>query len=185
MGGSPDWYGVFLRVSSMTRVACSELESSVKAFRDTLRQSWTRHAVRMLTVFEPAAMLPTLSLATVTTVRDREWEDRERSYHDAAIAELNSLVRKYNATASYAVRRPYYTREVELGKAYEDCGEEILRAIEAKCNETPVHPVYRSNVKSIVGDGVPFDSGFSFGFRALIMQWIERLRRRFSGSGQP
>ena len=64
------------------------------------------------------------------TLRDREWEERERSYHDIAIAELNSLVRKHNALAPYAVRRPYYTRDTELAKAYENCAEEIVRGVE-------------------------------------------------------
>lgn len=161
----------------MTRAAYIELESSVNAFRETLRQSWTRRVVRMLTVSRPAAMLPTQSLAAVRAMRDGEWEDRERAYHDSAIAELNSLVRKYNAMAPYAVRRPYYTRDLELDKAYEVCGEDILRAIEEKCNETPMHPVYSSNVKSI--------TPFFFGLRAFILQWIERLRRMFTGTRQP
>ncbi|KAL4081508.1 hypothetical protein V8B97DRAFT_1863572 [Scleroderma yunnanense] len=170
-GAAPPWIEVQI-----------ELESAVNAFRQTLRQSWTRRVVRMLTVSKPAAMLPTLSLATVMAMRDREWEDRERSYHDTAIAELNSLVRKYNAMAPYAVRRPYYTREVELDKTYEECGEEILRAVEEKCNELPIHPVHHS---TFLGDDAPLDPGFLFGLRALILQWIERLRRRFTGGGQP
>lgn len=80
-----------------------ELEAAVNAFRETLRESWTRRAIRMLTIPQPAPFLAPLSLSTVTSLRDREWEERERTYYDTAIAELNSLVRKYNAIAPYAV----------------------------------------------------------------------------------
>lgn len=172
-GAAPLWVGVQI-----------ELESAVNSFRETLRQSWTRHAVRILTLSQPAATLPDLSLTMVTTVRDREWENRECSYHNTAIAELNSLVRKYNAVAPYAVRRPYYAQEVELKKAYEDCGEEILRAIKERREETSG---YLSSSMAKPGSGVDdhADPGSSFGFRALILQWIERLLRKFMGSRQP
>ncbi|KAI0065799.1 hypothetical protein BV25DRAFT_1821485 [Artomyces pyxidatus] len=106
-----------------------ELETAVAAFREVVRQSWTRRAVRMLTASQPAALLPALSLRDVAALRDAEWEARERAYHDSALAEINSLVRKYNALAPYAVRRPYYVREAELGKAYEQSGEDILAGI--------------------------------------------------------
>lgn len=172
-GAAPLWVGVQI-----------ELESAVNSFRETLRQSWTRHAVRMLTLSQPAATFPDLSLTMVTTMRDREWENRECSYHNTAIAELNSLVRKYNAVAPYAVQRPYYAREVELKKAYEDCGEEILRAIKERREETSGY-LSNSMAKPVSGVDDHADPGSSFGFRALILQWIEHLLRKFTGSRQP
>ncbi|KAI6130270.1 hypothetical protein EDD16DRAFT_1700785 [Pisolithus croceorrhizus] len=162
-----------------------ELESAVNSFRETLRQSWTRRAVRMLTVSQSAATLPDLSLATVTTMRDREWENRECSYHNTAIAELNSLVRKYNAMAPYAVRRPYYVREVELERAYADCREEILRAMREKKEKTSGYPVSISKAKPVPSVDGPVDPGSSFWLPALILQWVERLWRKFTGPGQP
>lgn len=83
----------------------------------------------MLTLSQPPGLLPKLSLAQVTALRDAEWEARERAYHDSAVDDLNALVRKYNGLAPYAVRRPYYTRTAELEKAYKDSGEDILRGI--------------------------------------------------------
>lgn len=47
------------------------------------------------------------------------------AYHDAALEEVNSLVRKYNGLAPYTVRRPYYVRSVELDKSYEECAESV------------------------------------------------------------
>src|ERR1700761_5152419 len=85
-----------------------ELESAVTAFRATLRQSWVRRAVRMLTLTRSQLTPP--STADVRALRDGEWETRERAYHDSALAEVNSLVRKYNGLAPYAVRRAYYVR---------------------------------------------------------------------------
>ena len=78
---------------------------------------------------QPAGLLPPLTLSYVRALRDAEWEERERAYHDTAVEELNSLVRKYNALAPYAVRRPYHVLQVELEKAYQECGEEILQGI--------------------------------------------------------
>ncbi|KAG6333347.1 hypothetical protein ID866_5738 [Astraeus odoratus] len=173
-GAAPPWVEVQI-----------ELESAANSFRETLRQSWTRRAVRMLTLSQPAAMLPDMTLVTVRNMRDREWEDRERSYHDTAIAELNSLVRKYNALAPSAVRRPYYTREVELERTYEDCAEDILCGVREKSRETPGHLGSRSKLKSLSGTHSPFTPGFSFGLRALVMQWIEWLRRKLTGTDQP
>ncbi|KAG1719806.1 hypothetical protein EDB19DRAFT_2030144 [Suillus lakei] len=97
-GAAPPWVEVQI-----------ELETAVNSFRDVLRQSWTRRAIRTLMTLQPASTSPSLSLVSVTSLRDREWEEQERSYHVTAVAELNSLVGKYNALAPYSVRRPYYS----------------------------------------------------------------------------
>ena len=122
-GAAPPW----------VEVQC-ELDAAVVAFRATLRRSWVRRAVRMLTLTRSQFSLygPSPSLADVRSLRDAEWETRERAYHDSALAEVNSLVRKYNALAPYAVRRVYYVREVELTKIYHESGEEILQEIEGR-----------------------------------------------------
>ncbi|OCH94546.1 hypothetical protein OBBRIDRAFT_769647 [Obba rivulosa] len=106
-----------------------ELESAVASFREVLKQSWTRRAIRVLTLSQPSVQLPALSLADVTALRDAEWEVREQAYHDSALEELNALVRKYNGLAPYAVRRPYFVRGAELDRMYRDCGEDILRGL--------------------------------------------------------
>jgi hypothetical protein len=60
----------------------------------------------------------------------------KRAYHDSALAEVNSLVRKYNALAPYAVLRAYYVREVELARIYHESGEEILRELEGRLRDS-------------------------------------------------
>lgn len=107
----------------------SELELAVANFRDVLRQSWTRRAIRMLTLSRPATALSQLTHDQVSAFRDAEWEAREKAYHVTAVEELNSLVRKYNGLAPAAVRRGHYALDVELEKAYKDSAEEILNGI--------------------------------------------------------
>ena len=108
---------------------CTELDAALNSFRDVVRQSWTRRAIRMMTLSQPAALLPRLTTSDVIAMRDAEWEARERAYHDTALEEVNSLVRKYNGLAPYAVRRPYYMLNVELERAYRDSADDILRGI--------------------------------------------------------
>ncbi|EED81082.1 predicted protein, partial [Postia placenta Mad-698-R] len=106
-----------------------ELESAINSFRDVIRQSWTRRAIRMLTISQPAALLPRLTLSSVTSLRDAEWEARERAFHEKAIDEMNALVRKYNGLAPYAVRRAYHSRSAEVDKVYRDAAQDILHGL--------------------------------------------------------
>lgn len=167
-GAAPPWVEVQI-----------ELETAVNSFRDVLRQSWTRRAIRTLTILQPAAMLPSLSLGSVTSLRDREWEERERSYHDTAVTELNSLVRKYNALAPYSVRRPYYSREAELAKAYQDCGDDILCGISERRRE--IHGKSGASPPSEVEPSVDIDASTTYPlrFRDIIRRWFVKLRDRF------
>lgn len=161
------------------RVDCCaiELEAAENAFRETLKQSWTRSAIRTLTTTQSAPSLP--SIALVASLRDREWEERERSYHNTAIAELNSLVRKYNATAPYAVRRPYYARNTELDRAYQDSAEEILRGIHER-SRGPLRP----EEKCSCADDVPRRVGVLLHFWSLLLQWLRAFSwRRFTKAG--
>ncbi|KAF4573497.1 hypothetical protein EYR36_008015 [Pleurotus pulmonarius] len=110
-----------------------EVESAINSFRGILRQAWTRHALRSLTVgFHSYPGAHQRTLVELQALRDGNWEKREFNYHTAAIAEINALVRKYNTVAPYAVRRPLYTREAELERAYKDSGEDILQGLEER-----------------------------------------------------
>ncbi|KAE9397051.1 hypothetical protein BT96DRAFT_958021 [Gymnopus androsaceus JB14] len=108
----------------------SELDTAVNTFRDLLRQSYTRRVVRTLTALHPPALLANrLTLHNIKAHRDPEWEEKERAYHDVAIEEINSRVRKYNIHAPPSVRRAYYSRNVEVGRLYEDCAEDVLKGL--------------------------------------------------------
>jgi len=151
-----------------------ELESALTSFREILRQSWIRRALRILTISQPATLLHTLTLADITALRDREWETRERNYHDKAVEDVNSLVRKYNGLAPYSVRRAYYVRSVELEKAYTDAGPEILRGIQERVSKR------NFEVKGIIGDSeksevVKVDVGPLLRIRDVIREWLSKL----------
>lgn len=83
----------------------------------------------MLTTNQPAALLPSLTLTDIISLRDVEWEAREQAFHDQALEEVNALVRKYNGLAPYAVRRAYYLRRTELDRTYRDSAEAILQGL--------------------------------------------------------
>lgn len=79
-------------------------------------------------------------------MRDKNWEAQESSYassvpdkneqksndcflgsyHEASLREVNSLLRKYNTAAPYAVRRPYFILSVELERCYLAGAEDIV-----------------------------------------------------------
>ena len=159
----------------------SELESALNSFRNALRDSWTRRAIRMLTISRPAALLTSLSLSDVTSWRDNEWEAREKSYHDTALAEINSLVRKYNAMAPYAVRRTVYSLEAELNKVYQESGEDILQGISERVNSSPsatVGPVTDFNDDRVGSGGAAVGGLGPVRIRDLIRQWVASVKAR-------
>ena len=160
-----------------------ELETTVASFRATPRDSWIRRSVRMLVLEYPGQLIRNLTLEQIQRRRDQEWVDREESYHEAAIAELNRIVRKHNGLAPYMARRPYYMRKVEVERLYEDCAEEILQRIRERELETPLLDSSLSGQSKglsgssgseghLVGDGV---LGGSF------LQWLRVWLRRVLG----
>ncbi|KAF9448961.1 hypothetical protein P691DRAFT_728713 [Macrolepiota fuliginosa MF-IS2] len=138
-GASPPWVEVQ-----------SELDTAVRSFRELLRQSWIRRAVRTLTTNNPAELLHRITLNEVRALRDPDWVRKEQSYHETAIAELNSLVRKYNGLAPYAVRRSYYyTREGEIERMYESSVEDVMRELEERLRD----PGFIGNTRMSGGGG--------------------------------
>jgi DnaJ homolog subfamily C member 28 len=129
-------------------------------------------------------VLPRLTLSDVTGqwMRDREWEARERGYHEEAIREINALVRKYNGVAPYAVRRTYLTREGELQRTYELAGEDILAALKRRREAGPAGDVAiwgldAGHAES--GQGGGGGGGevqpIVFGLRAMWKRWVAKF----------
>ncbi|KAI0722292.1 hypothetical protein C8T65DRAFT_628868 [Cerioporus squamosus] len=158
-----------------------ELESAVNTFREVLKQSWTRRAIRTLTAMHPAHLLPKLSLADITSMRDPDWEKKERGYHETALEEVNSLVRKYNGLAPYAVRRAYYMRDAELDRMYKEAGEDILRGLEERAREGYGAPRRTVGSWDEETGGVGGQGGASwgaFGLRDMFREMVAAIRRR-------
>ncbi|KAF8170728.1 hypothetical protein K438DRAFT_1982579 [Mycena galopus ATCC 62051] len=104
----------------------AELDASLATFRALLAAGWTRHAVRAITFRGvPAAG----DGADPRAFRDPAWARREAAYHATALAEVNERVRRYNALAPYAVRRPLYVLEAELEGTYDRAGEDVADAV--------------------------------------------------------
>ncbi|KAF2164638.1 hypothetical protein M409DRAFT_25033 [Zasmidium cellare ATCC 36951] len=69
---------------------------------------------------------------TVRPFRDPQWEATERSYHDLAIKNLNSITRSYNLMAPDLAKKPYYILSRELRSCFADVAPEVAHAIREK-----------------------------------------------------
>lgn len=127
----------------------------------------------MMTLDRPAAQLPGLTLDRVVALRDREWEERERAYHDTALDEVNSLVRKFNGMAPYSVRRGAYALGPELERAYRDSAEDIMGAISHRINHPGTTPIGTSSDEERapgLGSGAVGEAPVRI--RDMIREWI-------------
>ena len=158
-----------------------ELESAVNNFRDVLRQSWTRRAIRMLTLSQPPGLLTNLTLEKILAFRDAEWEARERAYHTTAMEEVNSLVRKYNGMSPYAVRRGHYALNVELERTFRESAEDILEGIAQRAKAGTTGPsssgaIWDDERESVQGS---VDASWApVRIRDVIREWFGKLARR-------
>ncbi|KAF9463071.1 hypothetical protein BDZ94DRAFT_1259997 [Collybia nuda] len=159
-----------------------ELDTAIQTFRQILEQSWVRRAIRLFTTSNPPALLHTITLNNIKSLRDPAWEERERKYHDTAIEELNSLVRKYNALAPYSIRRPYYVRSVEIGRLYDGCAEDISRELADRAQDVRMSMKNDLNSTPHTGGSPSGRSGGTLGstgdvwrLRDLLRHWLKRL----------
>ena len=113
--------------------------------------------------------------------RDEEWITREHAYHTVAVDELNALVRKYNGLAPYAVRRPYYTLNAELDRAYSDAGTDVLTSLTESARQTlGRRPVGRGLISDDDGDGStapPGAHGEPLRIWDVIVGWFRRRQQ--------
>lgn len=160
----------------------TELDTAIQTFREILQQSWVRRAVRLLTMSNPPALLHTISLQDIKSLRDPAWVERERKYHETAIEEVNSLVRKYNGLAPYSVRRPYYDRSVEIDRLYDGCAEDISRELADRARgaklllNSGARPGLQTKTLSSGHDGgILGGLSGAWCIRDLLRVWLDRL----------
>lgn len=141
----------------------------------------------MTSASNPPELLQTFTMSDVRQMRDLEWERREYGYHTLAVEELNSMVRKHNGLAPYAVRRPYYMLKIEIDRMYEDCAKDIYNGLrEASLrastsllqNDVIVGPSQARGGTAADGDKLMF-----LQLRCLIRALFERLIARMLGRG--
>jgi len=155
----------------------AEMESTITSFRQVLKQAWSRRVLLILTTATPPLSLDRLTVEYITNMRDPDWEQRERSYHETALGEVNSLVRKYNAMAPYIARRAPYTRGVELERLYKDSAEEIHEKLVAKLSGKGDQTTLGSGPRDGDDDFVNTHGTFlpSLGIWAMVKQLFTRV----------
>ena len=117
----------------------------------------------------------TLSDVTGSRIRDRAWEAREKGYHEAAVGEINRLVRRYNGVAPYAVRRGYLTREGELERVVEVCGRDILAEVARRREVGDVTVGEGDAQREDEAGGGSDESMQQMGLRAMWKRWFARF----------
>ena len=82
-GAAPPWIDLQQRTLLPTLwpyialIRCVEVDGQLHAFRSTLRDAWTRRAIRMLCLAGPQRLTASF-IDGVPRYRDAEWEKRER-----------------------------------------------------------------------------------------------------------
>ena len=171
----------------------NELEDALDAFRRVMRESWVKSATRgissrlpspsSLSSNEVGSSVP--SLESIQAYRDQEWEKREAAYHNAAIKEINSLVRKYNGMAPYAVRRAVYTVEGERERMYGEVARDVWENLKQRGKEgllgaSTWERGYKES-EAVRGGGLAGEAGWSIG--ELLRELVDRIFGRISKKG--
>lgn len=157
----------------------AELEDAVSSFRDILQASWVRKAVRSLSASHPRQLLGSVTRDEVAALRDPAWETRERSFHDAALDDVNRVVRKHNAIAPIPVRKGYLTRDVELARCYRVSVDAILEELQRRAHGSPKDLSDTGEGFGKSGEGIDAgpDVGLAAMFRAMVRGVVERFIR--------
>lgn len=72
------------------------------------------------------------ALPGVSPFRDPAWEQTERSYHNTAIENLNTITRSYNLMAPAIAQKPYFKLERELKACFADVAPQVADAIKER-----------------------------------------------------
>ncbi|KAG8913043.1 hypothetical protein FRC02_005696 [Tulasnella sp. 418] len=120
-----------------------DLEQAIRTFRAIISSSWVRRATRTILSDLPPPPYPrTLNNVTVESIsklRDKEWEEKEASYHEAALKEVNDQIRRHNGMAPFSARRPYLMLKYELERCYEKNAEDVLKNLEETLSREPLN----------------------------------------------
>lgn len=89
----------------------------------------------MITLPGLAHLTPAYIANSAATYRDPEWEDRERTYHEASLKAINDELRTYNGIAPYITRRAPYLLEIELQECYNESRPLIKSALQQRVED--------------------------------------------------
>ncbi|KAG9030775.1 hypothetical protein FRB95_003534 [Tulasnella sp. JGI-2019a] len=169
-GAAPPWVEIH-----------GELERHIRVFRNVLSSSWIKRATREILLSLPSSSrtrtLPEhITVERVASMRDSEWEERESSYQNAALEEVNSQIRRMNGMAPFAARRGYLLLKYELDRCYEASAPEIVKAIEERLRDDGAYAGRWNGVNAgeLVGTAQD-ERGTSLGFWAAMKRLLLKL----------
>lgn len=116
----------------------TRLEEEIKVLEQTFDDDGSLKPLEQVTVTAEQPLLTQRPAPepprrpTVAPFRDSQWEQTERSYHDLAIQQLNSLTRSYNLMAPDLAKKPYFSLERELRSCFADVAPQIAAAIQER-----------------------------------------------------
>ncbi|KAJ5740570.1 hypothetical protein N7493_000442 [Penicillium malachiteum] len=83
----------------------------------------------------PAADQPHEELPHLSPLRDPQYMGIERSYHELAVKQMNSLTRSYNLQAPRSAQKPYINLERELNSCFADVAPGLAEEIRRRATE--------------------------------------------------
>ena len=69
--------------------------------------------------------------------RDPDWEARERSFMELAVANINAITRSYNLMAPELAKKPYFSLERELNSCFADVAPLLAETIRERATAAP------------------------------------------------
>lgn len=111
------------------------MEGEVTSFRNYLREEYTKRGVRYIAKDSSSEI--------ISKFRDREWEERQRSYHTILVDRVNSAIKSYNAIAPAFSRRGLLLLDAEVERAREAAVPVIAVSLRHHVDASPEQPQQR------------------------------------------
>lgn len=86
----------------------------------------------LTSLYETQESLAELTAEKASDMRDKRWKDREGSYHQEAVRELNNTVRRMNTVAPPSARRGLISLDDELKLMYNQAGPLIVAELDKR-----------------------------------------------------
>ena len=155
----------------------NELNTAIVSFRNSLQASWVRTATRSLSTTRPQAMLSFIPREEIAAFRDPAWEQRERSFHNVALNELNGIVRKHNGIAPTPVRKGYLMLDVELRLCYEASVDLIAEELARHAQGLAELPNRHGSESTGAGSADDESVGLGVLLRRLVRRFVDSFMR--------
>lgn len=165
---APPW------VESQMRV-----HEEIENLKRRLRVDWIQNAVKVLDQRTQGLSIKNRLKSAVLTKQDqREWETKQKLYHELLIREINNIIRGYNIQAPPSARRGYLFLDEELENCCKSSVDEIKREFERHLKGTEVPKVTTPLQSKKRNEIVSENPDNYYGFKHLIRDMFSRSRSR-------